>query len=75
MNVVSQVADMDFRKDFISKAKSSADSDSEHFVPPPLIDTETNVYYFGILMFEVISGKLPYSNHQEALIALLRRPS
>ncbi|KAK1430226.1 hypothetical protein QVD17_12816 [Tagetes erecta] len=66
----SKVAEMSFWKDFISKAKLSVDYCSKHFVLPPLIDTKTNVYCFGVLMLEVISGKLPYSNHQEALVAL-----
>ncbi|KAK9077087.1 hypothetical protein SSX86_005423 [Deinandra increscens subsp. villosa] len=64
-----KVAEMGFWKDFISKAKLSADSESEHSALPPLIDTETNVFCFGILMLEIISGKLPYSEQQEPLMA------
>ncbi|XP_035843429.1 protein MALE DISCOVERER 2 isoform X4 [Helianthus annuus] len=64
-----KVAEMGFWNDLVSKAKLSADSESEHSALPPLIDTETNVYSFGILMLEIISGKLPYSEQQEPLVA------
>ncbi|XP_071729857.1 protein MALE DISCOVERER 2-like isoform X2 [Rutidosis leptorrhynchoides] len=63
-----KVAEMCFWKDLISKAKISADSESEHSALPPLVDTETNVYCFGILMLEVVSGKLPYSDEQGHLV-------
>ncbi|MFS7919584.1 putative transferase, protein kinase RLK-Pelle-LRR-VI-2 family [Helianthus anomalus] len=64
-----KVAEMGFWNDLVSKAKLSADSESEHSALPPLIDTETNVYSFGVLMLEIISGKLPYSEQQEPLVA------
>lgn len=63
---------MCFWRDLISKAKVSADSESEHSALPPLIDTETNVYCFGILMLEIISGKLPYSDEQGPLVTWVR---
>lgn len=63
-----KVAEMCFWRDLISKAKVSADSESAHSALPPLIDTETNVYCFGILMLEIISGKLPYSDEQGPLV-------
>ncbi|KAJ9567143.1 hypothetical protein OSB04_003109 [Centaurea solstitialis] len=64
-----KVAEMSFWKDFVSKAKvsSAAEAESEHSELPPLIDTETNVYCFGMLMIEIISGKLPYSDQQGPL--------
>ncbi|PWA89208.1 leucine-rich repeat protein kinase family protein [Artemisia annua] len=61
-----KVAEMGFWKDLISKPK---DSESIHSALPPPIDTETNVYYFGVLMLEIITGKLPYSDHQGPLVA------
>lgn len=62
-----KVAEMSFWKDFVSKAKGSAEAESENSELPPLVDTETNVYCFGILMVEIISGKLPYSDEQGPL--------
>ncbi|KAD4179436.1 hypothetical protein E3N88_28027 [Mikania micrantha] len=64
-----KIAEMGFWKDLISKSNLSADFESEHSQLPPLIDTETNVYSFGILMLEIISGKLPYSEQQGPLLA------
>ncbi|XP_065877784.1 protein MALE DISCOVERER 2-like isoform X2 [Euphorbia lathyris] len=49
------------------RPKISSDSDSEHSVLPPLADPDTNVYCFGILLLEIISGKLPYSKEQGPL--------
>ncbi|KAI3805137.1 hypothetical protein L1987_27218 [Smallanthus sonchifolius] len=62
-----KLGEMGFWKDLISKEKLSAESESEHSALPPLIDTETNVYCFGILMLEIISGRLPYSDQQGPL--------
>ncbi|KAI7746994.1 hypothetical protein M8C21_016302 [Ambrosia artemisiifolia] len=64
-----KVAEMDFWRDLVSKEKLSPVSESEHSALPPLIDTETNVYSFGILMLEIISGKLPNSDEQGPLVA------
>lgn len=63
-----KVAEMSFWKDLIPKSKVSADSESEHSELPPLIDTETNVFCFGVLMLEIISGKLPHSNEHGPLV-------
>ncbi|XP_076947488.1 protein MALE DISCOVERER 2-like isoform X2 [Bidens hawaiensis] len=62
-----KVAEKGFWKDLMSKAKVSADYESEHSLRPP-INTETNVYCFGILMLEIISGKLPHSDQQVPLV-------
>ncbi|XP_057985362.1 protein MALE DISCOVERER 2-like [Hevea brasiliensis] len=40
---------------------------SAHSTLPPLVDVETNVYCFGILLLEIISGKLKYSKEQGSL--------
>ncbi|XP_065879737.1 protein MALE DISCOVERER 2-like [Euphorbia lathyris] len=50
-----------------SRPKISSDSELEHSVLPPLADPDTNVYCFGILLLEIISGKLPYSKEQGPL--------
>ncbi|CAH1442873.1 unnamed protein product [Lactuca virosa] len=64
-----KVAEMSFWRDLMSKSKvSTADSESEHSQLPPLIDTETNVYCFGLLMREIISGnKGPFLPSQQYL--------
>lgn len=35
---------------------------------PPLADPETNIYSFGILLIEIISGKSPYAEEKESLL-------
>lgn len=49
------------------KLKTSGDAESEHSELPPFADPEVNVYSFGILLLEIISGKLPYSEEQGPL--------
>ncbi|KAK8681034.1 hypothetical protein V6N13_053441 [Hibiscus sabdariffa] len=47
------------------KSKNLGDAESEHSAElPPLVDLEANVYNFGVLLLETISGKLPYSEGQ-----------
>ncbi|KAE8699366.1 putative inactive receptor-like protein kinase [Hibiscus syriacus] len=48
----------------ITKLKSSGDGESEHSELPPVVDQELNVYSFGVLLLEIISGKLAYSEKQ-----------
>ena len=48
-----------------SKAKPVSEYGSEHFEPPVVReDPQMNVYGFGLLLLEIISGKLPYSEKQ-----------
>ncbi|XWS19711.1 hypothetical protein CRYUN_Cryun31cG0039500 [Craigia yunnanensis] len=49
------------------KSKTSGDTESEHSELPPFVDSEVNIYSFGILLLEIISGKLPYSEEQGPL--------
>ncbi|CAN1230019.1 Protein MALE DISCOVERER 1 [Linum grandiflorum] len=49
---------------FLSQAASRAEEqqdDSEHSELPAMADPETNVYSFGVIVLEVLTGKLPYS--------------
>ncbi|KAK8573006.1 hypothetical protein V6N12_029046 [Hibiscus sabdariffa] len=47
------------------KSKALGDAESEPSAElPPLVDLEANVYNFGVLLLETISGKLPYSEGQ-----------
>lgn len=67
-----QIADVRFWADIVSKSKNPSENESEHSELPPLVDVETNVYSFGILMLETISGKLPYSEEQGLLMNWVR---
>ncbi|KAJ8531532.1 hypothetical protein K7X08_026966 [Anisodus acutangulus] len=63
----AKITEIDFWSELTAKSKSSSD-DSENSVLPPLADLETNVYSFGILLIEIISGKSPYSDEKESLL-------
>ncbi|XP_050223384.1 protein MALE DISCOVERER 2-like [Mercurialis annua] len=63
----SKIAEVCFLPQYVRKSKISGDSESEHSELPPLADPETNVYSYGILLLEIISGKLPYSKEQGPL--------
>ncbi|XP_043703104.1 protein MALE DISCOVERER 2-like [Telopea speciosissima] len=43
------------------KSKNYGQDESRHSELPPLADLEANVYSFGLLLLEIISGKLAYS--------------
>ncbi|XP_057797583.1 protein MALE DISCOVERER 1-like [Salvia miltiorrhiza] len=64
----AKIADAGFWRELVAKSKNPAENESEHSELPPLADAETNVYSFGILMLETISGKLPYSEEQGLLM-------
>ncbi|KAK5831306.1 hypothetical protein PVK06_015101 [Gossypium arboreum] len=51
----------------ISKLKSSGNGESQNSELPPIVDPEVNVYSYGILLIEIISGKLPYSAEHGAI--------
>ncbi|KAK8494532.1 hypothetical protein V6N12_034692 [Hibiscus sabdariffa] len=46
------------------KSRNSGDDDSEHSTLAHLADPETNVYSFGVLLLEIISGKFVYTEEQ-----------
>lgn len=58
----AKVAEAVFNPEITSKSKALSDDESENSVSelPPNVDPETNIYSFGIILLEVISGKLPY---------------
>ena len=66
--VLSQIAEISFWTDAATKSKTSGEDDKEHSELPPFADPETNVYSFGILLLEIISGKLQYSEEQGHLV-------
>ena len=64
-----QIAEIIFLSNGISKYKNGSSHDNaEHSELPPLADPESNVYSFGVLLLEIISGKLPYSEEQGPLV-------
>ncbi|KAF2303210.1 hypothetical protein GH714_014654 [Hevea brasiliensis] len=61
------IAEISFLPQDSSKSKSSGDNESAHSTLPLLDIVEINVYCFGILLLEIISGKLQYSEEQGSL--------
>ncbi|CAK9327509.1 unnamed protein product [Citrullus colocynthis] len=65
----AKIAEIIFLSNGVSKYKNAGDQDNaEHSELPPLADPESNVYSFGVLLLEIISGKLPYSDEQGPLV-------
>ncbi|XP_051125216.1 protein MALE DISCOVERER 2-like [Andrographis paniculata] len=60
----AKIADVSFWEKLVSTSKSHTENDTGHSGLPPHSDVETNIHSFGILMLEVISGRLPYSEEQ-----------
>lgn len=65
---MSQIADVAFWEELVNKSKNPGENESEHSELPPLADVETNIHSFGILLLEIISGKLPYSGEDGNLV-------
>jgi hypothetical protein len=59
--MLSQIAEICFLPQATSNSKISGEMEDSL---PPHVDLETNVYCFGVLLLEVISGKLSYSEEQ-----------
>jgi serine/threonine protein kinase len=55
-----------------SKPKASFDEGDDLLERPSDVDPAGNVYSFGILLLEIISGKLPYSPEEGSLVNLVR---
>ncbi|KAF3971451.1 hypothetical protein ACB098_05G104100 [Castanea mollissima] len=64
----AKIAEICFWTDVATKSKTSGEDDKENSELPPFADPETNVYSFGILLLEIISGKLQYSEEQGHLV-------
>ncbi|GFZ06148.1 leucine-rich repeat protein kinase family protein [Actinidia rufa] len=64
----AKIAEISFWAELAAKSRVSAENESEHSELPPLSDAETNVYSFGVLLLEIISGKLHYSKEQGPLV-------
>jgi hypothetical protein len=64
---LSQVSEISFGSNGLSPASTVGDESKKSELPPPQ-GPETDVYNFGILLLEIISGKLPYSEEQGHLV-------
>lgn len=63
----AKVAEICFTSKGSVKSKASSNDEAEHSELPPLAEPETNVYSFGIVLLEIISGKLPYSEEHGSI--------
>lgn len=63
-----QIADVAFWEELITKSKTPENEPSEHCSLPPLPDVESNVYSFGMLSLQIISGRLPHSKENGDLL-------
>ncbi|VFQ60334.1 unnamed protein product [Cuscuta campestris] len=62
----AKIAEISFWEELASKSKCG--DGEEHSELPPLADPETNIYSFGLLLLEIVSGKLPFSEEQGPLL-------
>ncbi|KAI5591016.1 hypothetical protein BDE02_04G050300 [Populus trichocarpa] len=60
----AKIAEICFLPQATSNSKVSGELEDSL---PPHVDPETNIYRFGVLLLEIISGKLPYSEEQGPL--------
>ncbi|KAL3344127.1 hypothetical protein AABB24_023523 [Solanum stoloniferum] len=63
----AKITEIGFWSELIAKSKDPRD-ELENSELPALADPETNIYSFGILLLEIISGKSPYSEEQGSLL-------
>ncbi|XP_031132145.1 protein MALE DISCOVERER 2-like isoform X3 [Ipomoea triloba] len=62
----AKIGEITFWKEFTDKTKLG--ENEEHSELPPLAEPETNIYSFGLMLLEIISGKLPYSEEQGPIL-------
>ncbi|XP_051129115.1 protein MALE DISCOVERER 1-like isoform X1 [Andrographis paniculata] len=63
----AKICDVAFWAEFVASSKNPAAHEPDHSEQPPLA-LETDVYSFGILMLEIISGKLPESKEGDNVL-------
>ncbi|KAK1378591.1 Protein MALE DISCOVERER 2 like [Heracleum sosnowskyi] len=64
----AKIAEVGFWNEIQYKSRVSAENESKHCDLPPPADTETDVYNFGVLLLEIVSGRLSYSKQQGHLV-------
>ncbi|XP_073061377.1 protein MALE DISCOVERER 2-like [Primulina eburnea] len=60
----AKIADISFWAELVAKSMNHAENGTEHSRLPPPADVGKNMQSFGILLLEIISGKLPHSEEQ-----------
>ncbi|KAL2343288.1 hypothetical protein Fmac_004573 [Flemingia macrophylla] len=63
----AKVSEISYGKNVLTPANTSGDESQKSELPPEA-DPETDVYNFGVLLLEIISGKLTYSEEQGHLV-------
>lgn len=63
----AKLSEISFGKNVLTPANTTGGESHKSELPPPA-DPETDVYNFGVLLLEIISGKLPYSEEQGHLV-------
>ncbi|XP_038985119.1 protein MALE DISCOVERER 2-like isoform X2 [Phoenix dactylifera] len=65
----AKIADLSMWKEFTAAAaKRNTSGDDLDLSGSPFSDPGTNIYSFGLITLEIISGKLPYSEEQGSLL-------
>ncbi|XP_027348431.1 protein MALE DISCOVERER 2-like [Abrus precatorius] len=64
----AKISEISFGKNVLLPANPTGDESLKSELPPHA-DPETDVYNFGVLLLEIISGKLPYSEEQGHLVS------
>ncbi|XP_022845296.1 protein MALE DISCOVERER 1-like [Olea europaea var. sylvestris] len=64
----AKIGEVGFWAELVAKSKNLVETDSEHSEFPPLAHLDTNIYSFGILLLEIISGKLLSSNEHGTIL-------
>lgn len=66
--MLNQVAEINFWMDLLTKSNTSDEERSEHSQSHPEVDVYSNVYNFGIMLLEIVSGKLIYTEEQGSIV-------
>ncbi|WVZ99589.1 hypothetical protein U9M48_044859 [Paspalum notatum var. saurae] len=65
----AKIADMSVWHEVISEGKPQKNGDLDHQHEQVSAGLAGNVYSFGVLLLEIISGKLPYPEHERSLVS------
>lgn len=65
---MAQIAEIGFWIDIVAKSKIRDEEESEHSRSLRGPDPIDNVYSFGVMLLEIICGKLPYNKEEGPLL-------